>query len=157
MNAPLMEKFRFRGASPGGIIVSPTGWPRERYSGRIVVFEANRRVIEERNLELSRWVGEWRRAEGLPKTAGHIHLAEFPDCQTIDVMVWTAYRAFHLVRPNDIAPAPKRVLCFVNTRDLREWQRRCLPKGEPYSVHIRCCYTPDGEFPRHYIVLTCGG
>lgn len=158
MNAPQSEHLRLRGASPGESNMSPTSliWWQQQFSGRFTLFEANRRVIEESSIDLTSLARAWRRNMELSSTAGYLHIAEFPDCQAVDVLVWTTYRAFHLTRPNDIAPAPGRVLCFVNAHDLQEWKRQCLPKGESCSIHFRGCYSSSGEFLPNYIILACG-
>lgn len=155
MDTPQPEYLRLRGTEPGD--TNPVSWSG-KFSGRFIVFETNRRVIEEKDINLVRWICSWRRQLGLSSTSGCIHSLEFPDCQSVEAKVWTVHRAFHHIRPSDISPAPSRVLCFVTIDDLRRWKRQCLPKKETaYAVHFRCCYDPSGTLIPNYIVLTVGG
>lgn len=152
MKAPQPGSSLYCGASNHG----ESGPWEGRYAGRFVIFEADRRVIEEQATNLDHLVQEWRQKNHLPPLAGYCHRAEFPDCPGIDVVLWAVRRDFHVRKPCGIGSPPQRILCFVNLQDMREWKRQIISAGTSCSIHLRACETPDGTPLPNYVVLTCG-
>lgn|GEM_PF-5970429 len=141
MNAPYAEFLR--GAEPGEHIpIRP-----EVYSGKIIIFEADRRF--EPNADLSQRIQKWKRKQGLRPDDGYTHAIAFPDLPVVDMLVWTPFRAFHFRVPNDQSRPPVNRVFFTNSRALLEWKRQYwkekrLPIDHPFMVHASC-YHPLGE------------
>ncbi len=141
MNAPYAEFLR--GAEPG----EPIFTRPEVYSGRIIIFEADRRF--EPMADLSQRVLKWKRKRGLSPDDGHIHPIEFPELSDIDAVAWTPFRAFQFRVPNDQNRPPSRRVFFTSSRALIKWKRQYwkemrLPADYPFMVHASC-HHPSGE------------
>lgn len=141
MNAPYAEFLR--GAQPG----ESTPLRPEDYSGKIIIFEADRRFEPE--AVLSQRVLKWKRKRGLSPEAGHLHIVQFPDAPTVDVLAWTPFRAFQFRVPNDEHLPPTHRVFFPDSRSLVNWKRLYWEKqryqqNRHFMAHATC-YHSSGE------------
>lgn len=141
MNAPYAEFLR--GAQPGESI---TACP-EAYSGKIVIFEADRRF--EPHADLGQRILKWKRKQGLRPEDGYTHAIAFPDAPTVDILAWTPFRAFQFRVPNNDQLPPSNRIFFTDSRSLVRWKRQHWEKHPsltewPFTAHATC-YHPSGE------------
>lgn len=141
MNAPYAEFLR--GAQPG----ESTPVRPEAYSGKIIIFEADRRF--EPQADLLQRILKWKRKQGLCPEDGYTHVIDFPDAPTVDVVAWTPFRGFQFRVPNNDQLAPSNRVFFTDSRSLVRWKRRYWEERRhltdwPFTV-FATCYHPSGE------------
>lgn len=91
------------------------------FGQKVFVFERHR--SHERSRDLASLISRWLQRQGIPRGSGYIHLVQFPEQESMEMMAWTAYRAFHLQNPNNQSDGPRGIVLFTSSAELLKWKR----------------------------------